>query len=65
MAVLAAYMLRADPGEPLPDCLDARDRGQHRRAVAPDPGTSKGFDAFYARHRRGLAVERAAVEALD
>ena len=38
MALLAAYMLRADPGQSLPD---------------------------YARHRRGLAVERAAVEALD
>ena len=33
--------------------------------VAPDPSDVEGFNAFYARHRKGLAIERAAVEALD
>ncbi len=65
MALLAAYMLRADPGQSLPDWLDERVAGTIGAAVAPDPVDVRGFDAFYARHRRGLAVERAAVEALD
>ena len=65
MALLAAYMLRADPGQSLPDWLDERVAGTIGAAVAPDPVDVIGFDAFYARHRRGLAVERAAVEALD
>jgi hypothetical protein len=32
--------------------------------VTPDPVDVAGFETFFARHRRGLAVERAAIEAL-
>jgi sugar (pentulose or hexulose) kinase len=65
MAVLAAYMLREDPAQTLPDYLDARISSQMGAAVAPDPADVAGFAAFFERHRRGLAIERAAVEALD
>jgi sugar (pentulose or hexulose) kinase len=65
MAVLAAYMLRPDAAQSLPDYLDARIASQIGAAVAPDPADVAGFAAFFERHRRGLAIERAAVEALD
>lgn len=64
MAVLAAYMLRADAGQSLPDYLDALIAGSIGAPVAPDPRDVAGFEAFFARHRAGLAIERAAVDAL-
>jgi len=64
MALLAAYLLRADPAQALPDWLDERVSGSIGTPVAPDPVDVAGFNAFYARHRKGLAIERAAVEAL-
>ena len=64
MAVLAAYLLRDDPELSLPDYLDGRIAHSVGAPIAPDPGDVAGFDAFYARHRAGLAIERAAVQAL-
>jgi sugar (pentulose or hexulose) kinase len=65
MAVLAAYMLRADAGQSLPDYLDERIAGSIGKAVRPEPADVEGFNQFFARHREGLAIERAAIEALD
>jgi sugar (pentulose or hexulose) kinase len=65
MALLAAYMLRTDPGQSLPDYLDERVAPTIGEPIAPDPVDVAGFNVFFARHRRGLAIERAAVEALD
>jgi sugar (pentulose or hexulose) kinase len=65
MAVLAAYMLRADSSQSLPDYLDARIAKSIGRAVQPDPRDVKGFAEFFARHGKGLAVEREAVKALE
>jgi len=64
MAVLAAYLLRADPGQSLPDYLDARIAGSIGEPIRPDPRDVQGFNEFFARHRRGLAIEREAVKAL-
>lgn len=64
MAVLAAFMLREDTGQTLADYLDDRISGRIGERISPDPRDVAGFDAFYARHARGLAIERAAVEAL-
>ena len=64
MAVLAAYMLRADADQSLPDYLDSMIAGSMGEAIAPDPRDVAGFEAFFARHRKGLAIERAAVESL-
>ena len=65
MAVLAAYMLRADADQSLPDYLDSLIAGSMGKAVAPDPRDVAGFAAFFARHRKGLAIEREAVESLS
>lgn len=65
MAVLAAYMRRADPAQSLPDYLDSLIAGRMGTAVSPDPVDVAGFEAFFTRHRKGLAIERAAVESLD
>ncbi len=64
MAVLAAYMLRTDSGQSLPDYLDERMAGSIGAPVQPDPRDVEGFAAFFARHSKGLAIERAAVDAL-
>ena len=65
MALLAAYMLRPDAVQSLPDFLDERVAGSIGAPVAPDPRDVEGFNAFYARHRKGLAIEREAVKSLD
>ena len=64
IAVLASYLSRA------PDCdltsyLDDRlFAGADIRVVEPHPDDVEGFTAYLERYGRGLAVERAAVEAL-
>ena len=63
MAVLAAYMLRSDAKESLPDYLDARIAKSIGKPVNPDPRDVKGFAEFFARHKKGLAIEREAVNA--
>lgn len=63
MAVLAAYLLEAG-AKPLPDYLDANIAKSIGKPVQPDPSDVKGFAEFFARHRQGLAIERAAVEYL-
>jgi sugar (pentulose or hexulose) kinase len=64
MAVLAAYLLRADTGQSLPDFLDERIAKSIGAPVAPDPRDVQGFTAFFARHQQGLAIERTAIAAL-
>ena len=67
MAVLAAYMLGSGGagGSPtLPDFLDARIAQSIGKPVKPDPRDVKGFTEFFARHTKGLAIEREAVNAL-
>ena len=64
MAVLAAYLLRPDEKQTLPDFLDARISRSIGAPVKPDPRDVKGFAEFFARHEKGLAVEREAVNAL-
>jgi sugar (pentulose or hexulose) kinase len=64
MAVLAAYMLGAEAGQSLPDFLDAHIADSMGEPVQPDPRDVEGFAEFFARHTKGLAIERAAVKAL-
>jgi sugar (pentulose or hexulose) kinase len=64
MAVLAAFMLRADAKQSLPDFLDARIQKSIGKPVEPDPRDVEGFVEFFARHTQGLAIEREAVKAL-
>jgi len=65
MAVLAAYLVREDSTESLPDYLDRVTAGSISDPVAPDPDDVAGFNTYLARHTKGLAIERAAVEELD
>jgi sugar (pentulose or hexulose) kinase len=64
MAVLAAFMLRANAKQSLPDYLDERIASRIGKPVPPDPADVKGFAEFFARHTKGLAIEREAVKAL-
>ena len=65
VAVLAAYMLRADANQSLPDYLDERIAKSIGEPVQPDRRDVKGFTEFFARHKKGLAIEREAVKALS
>jgi len=64
MALLAAYMVRDNRGQSLPDYLDERIAASIGKAVKPNPRDVEGFRLFFARHRKGLAVEAEAVKAL-
>ncbi|MCU1433190.1 MAG: Carbohydrate kinase [Actinotalea sp.] len=64
MAVLAAY-LRAAPGQDLGTYLDSHVFGDAPvDVVEPDPADAAGYAAFLERYVAGLAIERAATEAL-
>lgn len=65
MAVLAAYMRAEGARQSLPDYLDARIAKSIGKPVRPEPRDVKGFAEFFARHGKGLAIEREAVKALE
>jgi sugar (pentulose or hexulose) kinase len=64
MAVLAAY-LRAHDEQTLGEYLTSRVfAGAQTTVVAPDPADVAGYAVFLDRYRAGLAVERAATQAI-
>lgn len=65
IALLAAYMLRKSAGETLEAYLSAKVfAGAKALTLAPDQKDVDGFAAFMERYKKGLAIERAAVEGL-
>lgn len=65
IAVLAAYMLLKEEGETLSDYLEQKVfKKQECRIEKPDPEDVTGFEKFMERYKAGLAVEKAATEAL-
>jgi len=65
IALLAAYMLRKGENETLEDYLDSKVfAGAAGTTIAPDQRDVEGFNAFMERYKKGLAIERAAVEGL-
>ena len=64
MAVLAAFMLREHEAQTLPDYLDERIAASTGTPIQPDPRDIAGFEEFFARHAKGLAIEREAIKAL-
>ncbi len=65
MALLAAYMRHKSANETLEAYLSKRVfAGQEATTIAPDPRDVEGFAAFMERYKKGLVIERAAVEAL-
>ena len=65
MALLASYRAWRKAGQSLEDYLDAQVfAGQSADTVQPEAEDIAGFTAFMQRYVPGLAVERAAIEAL-
>ena len=65
MALLAAYMVRKEEGESLADFLDSKVfAGAKSSTLMADEADIEGFNAFLAKYKKALPVERAAVEAV-
>jgi sugar (pentulose or hexulose) kinase len=66
MALLASYMLHKSMNEPLEAYLSNKVfAGENATTIAPDQADVEGFAAFMERYKKGLVIERAAVEALE
>ena len=65
MALLAAYMLRKDRGETLPDYLDNKVFAEAGSVtLMADESDVAGFDRFLTRYKQALPLERCATEVL-
>jgi len=64
IALLAAYRVNKKHGETLPEFLNPIFAGSMGTAVNPDPEDAEGFNRFFERYHKGLAIERAAVESM-
>lgn len=65
IALLAAYLLNREAGEPLEAYLTEKVfAGQNALTLAPDARDVAGFAAFMARYTQGLGIERAAIVGL-
>jgi sugar (pentulose or hexulose) kinase len=65
IALLATYMIHKGMNEPLEAYLsDKVFAGQKGSTVAPDGRDAEGFTMFMERYKKGLVIERAAVEGL-
>ena len=63
IALLAAYMKNHRPGETLTEYLDQEIfAGEEGIRMEPDPKDVAGFAAFIENYKKGLSIERAAVE---
>ncbi|NLD38591.1 MAG: ATPase [Desulfatiglans sp.] len=61
MALLSAFMIRKDKTVILPEFLSLVFKGSIQDAVKPEPEDVKGFEKFFERYHKGLAIEKAAV----
>ena len=65
IALLASYMINKEENETLEDYLDAKVfAGNAGTKMNPDPADVAGFEVFTERYKKGLPIERAAVESL-
>ena len=65
MALLAAYRVEKKDGQSLEDYLEQNVfAGAQVSTLAPEQADVDGFEAFMARYRKGLAIERSAVDNL-
>jgi sugar (pentulose or hexulose) kinase len=65
IALLASYMLHKTMNEPLEAYLAQKVFASENSAtIAPDQADVNGFTAFMERYKKGLAIERAAVDGL-
>lgn len=65
IALLAAYMLKKSSGESLDAYLSNKVfAGEKGSTIAPDAKDVEGFTTFMERYKKGLAIERAAVDGM-
>ena len=64
IALLASYMVNKSEDISFPDFISKVFKGSMGETVKPDPSDAEGFQAFFERYHRGLAIERSAVENL-
>jgi sugar (pentulose or hexulose) kinase len=65
IALLASYMLHKAQNEPLEAYLsDKVFAGENGTTIVPDPADVAGFTTFMERYKKGLVIERAAVDGL-
>lgn len=65
MALLASYMLRKGENESLESYLTEKVfAGKDVRVITPDPQDVAGFSAFMERYKKGIIIEKTAVEVL-
>lgn len=65
IAVLANYMMKKGADESLSDYLGNRVfAGEESVRMEPDAKDVEGFEAFIERYKKGLAIERAAVDTM-
>ena len=63
IAVLAAFAVNKEKGETLPDYLDNKIFATQKiTTLQPDKDISDSFNMFMESYKKGLSVERAAVE---
>ncbi|MGD9162352.1 MAG: FGGY-family carbohydrate kinase [Desulfobacteraceae bacterium] len=65
MALLASFMVQKDKTITLPDFLSHIFEDSIQEAVKPEPEDVKGFEKFFERYHKGLAIEKAAVTHLN
>jgi sugar (pentulose or hexulose) kinase len=65
IALLASYMLHKAQNEPLETYLSKKVfAGEMGLTISPNPKDVEGFSAFMERYKKGLGIERAAVDGL-
>ncbi|NDL68356.1 xylulokinase [Anaerotalea alkaliphila] len=65
IALLASYMVNREAGETLEAYLKHKVfAGQEGVRMEPDPKDVEGFEVFHQRYKKGLPIERAAVDCL-
>ena len=65
IALLASYMLHKSTNEPLEAYLSSKVfAGENGTRFAPDQRDVDGFTVFMERYKKGLVIERAAVDGL-
>lgn len=65
IAILASYMMNKDQNDSLEDFLDKKVfKEVDKQEIYPDRFDVEGFEAFIDRYKKGLAIEKAAVENL-
>ncbi|MBN2163983.1 MAG: hypothetical protein JXR25_05890 [Pontiellaceae bacterium] len=64
IALLASYMVQKKAGETLPEFLTPIFAGSMNAPVQPLPQDVEGFNVYFERYHKGLAIERAAVDTL-